>query len=92
MPTSPTTLPAESNTEWMPSACMDADPVTAPYTYFAAATARFSTSTIHSTRRIDRMRVETASLAASAFAMLDSSASSRQGPEYEKGEPLGLSF
>ena len=30
MPTSPTTLPAESNTEWMPSACMDAEPLIAP--------------------------------------------------------------
>ena len=30
MPTSPTTLPAESNTEWMPSACMEADPLASP--------------------------------------------------------------
>ena len=68
MPTSPTTLPAESNTEWMPSACMDADPLMVPYTYLAAATATLSTSTIHSTRLIERMRSDTEFLVASAFA------------------------
>ena len=69
MPTSPTTLPAESNTEWMPSACIEADPLSVPQAYFAAATPRFSSKMIHSTRRMERMRSETGFLAANARAM-----------------------